>query len=1006
MSEARVRVDIVGGQKAADDLRALGKTGQESLDSLATSAKNLPPHLRLVDNVIDKLKGNIPTLAQQMEKAGKSTRDLESGAQKLANSLAKLDAEGSTVDFAARMGIKPETLGQLTTMEDKVKAVVNAIAGFTDIDVRNQLIDGLGIQELSPLVDGAIEQFDVMERRIAMIGTVGLGVFAAVGAAAFASVQFANESMDWAKELGQVAEDADVSQEALQRWRFAAEELGATADNLDTGLLGVAAGMKAVIDGSASVEMLEAWKQIGITPEQLVSFGNLEAAFPAIITGLENIGDKADQAKVAEKLGFDALIPVLGTTAGQFQNVANSAEAMADVVDKDATDALINARDELDNAEKAAKRAADRLQNSLIPWAVQTARAMAGISTAAADAIRWINGLAAAEANRRRAAAAEAVPFLARVAQVSPQLAAIGGGVVAGMAVTAGPATSRRQEPDYQTGSARMGPPSATPPPPPPPPSPPPPPPPPRAQRAPAPARRRVGPSTRPAMPRPPREPRAPQISAELRATLNEIERLSNKADEALKPVEALRNKLAAFADAGKAGKAGLADVATASTEITRAMIEAQMQANGLDRETREMFEGGELKTALDDVIAKILDYSEQARAGGGAVEYLDGHIGALVARLITQGRVAKETADLMEKLSKETADFMRESAKGLADLDREIADVGARIQGERDNRISNLRANLESPEQIRDRQLSQIQADYEASQGGPNAMTPEELARGGAAIEASYRAAAEAIRGASLEQKLLLGLIDGSVSSANDFLQVILEWAKQKILLAVLDPENQGGSFGSRLAGAFSAPRTSVGAGGGASAPAGGSGGGLGSFFQSLFSPRGTTTVPAGSSSGSGGGLFSSLLNLGTTIFGRAHGGAAFGGETFIAGENGPEIVRLPGNLSGMARISDAQSTMRQAMAYAENAGLPSNPVMPPTFAPTTVTATVINQLGVPARADVTSKSDGQGGVNLEIVMREIENKIETRFNDMKAGRDDRDLGAAFGIRRPLAGS
>jgi hypothetical protein len=1003
MADARVRLSVEGGAKAADELRMVGKTGKESLDKLAESAKDLPPHLRLIDNAVVSLAGDMPSLRSEMEKAGKTMADLEKGSAKLDAALAQISKEGGTASFLDFLKIDPAKFAGWDTAEKKIRGISTAIAGFDDAGARTNLIEALGIGELAPIVDGAVNSLDAMEGKLAMIGTVGLGVFAAVGAAAMASVQFANESMDWADKLGQTAEDANVSTEALQRWRFGAEELNGSSEALDRALSSVAKSMKAVLDGSASVEDLEAWAKIGITPEQLASFGSLEVAFPAIIEGLEGITDKAERAQLAERLGLGALSDQLDKGAGAFRRFSNSADEMVGVVGGASVDALRSASTELKDAERAAERAGEKLKNSLLPWAIALANAMAGIATQAARAIDAITRVGAAEDRRDQIRSAGLNRFMDRGDRSF-------GSRVGGLADFINPEVrqrnealngrptpspggrNRRGDPDqaiandlasdkarvlgsqlgrgaresldnYLARTARSLPSAAS-----------------SvssggrsrggssASRPPARASRGPVASRTPRAPATPRAPRVEQIPAALRATIAEIERLTSKAEAAEAPVETLRAKLAAFEDAGKKGKASLADVATASEVTARSMLEASLETAGLDRETRNLFKEGRLKAALDAATASTLAYATQNKAGTLSAAEMDAQVAGLTRRLVDQGKAAQETAD-----------FMEAAAKSLRKLDEDIAASDARIASARDNRIEGLRADIETPEQMRDRQLALLQDDFNASQGTATAMTPEELARGGAMIEASYKRAAEAIRGVSLEQQLLIGLIDGSVNSAQDFLKVILAWAQQKILMAVLDPNAEGGSFGSRLAGAF---------GGGKSSGSGG-GGGIGGFLQSLFSPKGTTTVPSGAS-----------------VFGHAHGGLEYAGQTFIAGESGPEIVRLPGNMAGVARISDAQSTMRQAMAYAENARVPMATAVPSAFAPTTVTATVINQLGVPGRAEVKSRSDGQGGLNLEIVMRQFEDKIESRFNDFKAGRDDRDLASSFGLRRPLAGS
>ncbi|MCA3695053.1 hypothetical protein, partial [Aquidulcibacter sp.] len=319
----------------------------------------------------------------------------------------RIQAENADAVKKALEGLGVTGQSAMKKLEAAAKAArpeTKAMAAAAD-DLKDQ-INGLG-QDI-PGVSAAL-------RGLGPVGTVVAGAFALVTAAVAAGMTAAREYMTWAADLTDAADAVQVNVEALQTWRFAMEEVGGTSEDLDAGLKGLNSTIGAIKTGLGDAKQLEALKELKLDPEVVRSWDSLDQALPAIIQGFENVGDEAARVRIAERLGFRELLPLLRLGADGFKGVAETATDLGVALDEKTVKAL-------DDANRRLEITADRMRNEAAPAAVFFANMMAGIGEAAADSLAQINPLIES-LNRAMRASRELQAEQARVAAYNPAAA-------------------------------------------------------------------------------------------------------------------------------------------------------------------------------------------------------------------------------------------------------------------------------------------------------------------------------------------------------------------------------------------------------------------------------------------------------------------------------------------------------------------------------------------------------------------------------------------------------
>jgi hypothetical protein len=290
----------------------------------------------------------------------------------------RIQAENADSVKRALEGLGVTGQSAMKKLEAAAKAArpeTKALAAAAD-DLKDK-ISGLG-QDV-PGVSAAL-------RGLGPAGTVVAGAFALVTAAVAAGMTAAREYMTWAADLTDAADAVQVNVEALQTWRFAMEEVGGTSEDLDAGLQGLNSTIGAIKTGLGDVKAMDALKELGLEPEVVRSWRDLDEALPAIIRGFESVSDEAARVRIAERLGIKELLPLLRQGSDGLSDLEKKAAELGVTVDKDTVKAL-------DEANRRLEIVGVRIRNDIAPAAVYFANLLADIGEAAANATGFVDRL-------------------------------------------------------------------------------------------------------------------------------------------------------------------------------------------------------------------------------------------------------------------------------------------------------------------------------------------------------------------------------------------------------------------------------------------------------------------------------------------------------------------------------------------------------------------------------------------------------------------------------------
>lgn len=290
----------------------------------------------------------------------------------------RIQAENADAVKKALEGLGVAGQSAMKKLEAAAKAArpeTKAMAAAAD-DLKDK-INGIG-QDI-PGVSAAL-------RGLGPVGTVVAAAFALVTAAVAAGMTAAREYMTWAADLTDAADAVQVNVEALQTWRFAMEEVGGTSEDLDAGLKGLNSTIGAIKTGLGDAKQLDALKELKLDPDVVRGWDNLEEALPDIIKGFENVGDEAARVRIAERLGFKELLPLLRQGSDGLSDFEKKAAELGVTVDKDTVRAL-------DEANRRLEIVGVRIRNDIAPAAAFFAGLMADIGEGAADATGSVGGL-------------------------------------------------------------------------------------------------------------------------------------------------------------------------------------------------------------------------------------------------------------------------------------------------------------------------------------------------------------------------------------------------------------------------------------------------------------------------------------------------------------------------------------------------------------------------------------------------------------------------------------
>lgn len=289
----------------------------------------------------------------------------------------------------------------------------------------------LGANEVKQGFEGLASRAGSVGTALGAFGVLGLAAAAALGALAIAT-QGAFEAMKGAADLTDAADRIGVGVEALQQWRYVADEAGvdtATLEGVMEKLNGTIGKFKL---GLGDGKLKPAFEELGITKEQLANVQTADQMLLLLADTLGQVRDRGQQVALARTLGVEEALPVIRLGREELERLTGAASELGLVLDQQTVKSL-------DEADRKMELASQQIKTL-------TTSAVEPLATALANAGAWVANWST-EMDRVRDKGPGWVDMLRRIASALP------GGTGFQTAWDAGSARGRRDQSGISPGT-------------------------------------------------------------------------------------------------------------------------------------------------------------------------------------------------------------------------------------------------------------------------------------------------------------------------------------------------------------------------------------------------------------------------------------------------------------------------------------------------------------------------------------------------------------------------
>jgi len=223
-------------------------------------------------------------------------------------------------------------------------------------------------------------------RGVSRMGTRLLGVGAAIAAPLNAATGFFARTGD---ALDKMSARTGVGAEALAELGFAAEQSGATIENVGKAIQRMNRRIGRITAGQGTASQVEALEALGLSAERLDGL-KPEERFLAIADAMANMGDRAEAAGLAQRAfgtEVDQLLPLLLQGGDAIEALRQEHRDLGLTMSDEATKAAARLTDALNILWNQAKMAAFQIGASLAPVAIRFAD---NASRVARRVLAWI----------------------------------------------------------------------------------------------------------------------------------------------------------------------------------------------------------------------------------------------------------------------------------------------------------------------------------------------------------------------------------------------------------------------------------------------------------------------------------------------------------------------------------------------------------------------------------------------------------------------------------------
>lgn len=211
-----------------------------------------------------------------------------------------------------------------------------------------------GAGEVKGAFDGLVGRAGSAGVALGALGAVGMMAAAALGALTVA-IHGTFAAMDGAATLTDTAERIGVGVQALQEWRYVADEAGVDTAKLEAGMEKLNGVMGKFKLGLGDAKLKPVFEELGITKAQLDNVTTADEMLTLLSNTLGQVGDRAKQVALARSLGIEELLPILRLGADEIEQFKNQASELGFVMGSETVA-------ELDKADRAMERAGQQFR--------------------------------------------------------------------------------------------------------------------------------------------------------------------------------------------------------------------------------------------------------------------------------------------------------------------------------------------------------------------------------------------------------------------------------------------------------------------------------------------------------------------------------------------------------------------------------------------------------------------------------------------------------------------
>lgn len=257
---------------------------------------------------------------------------------------------------------------------------------------------------------------------LSAVGPAGLAAAAGIGAAIAAGaalIAATKSAMNFAEALETSAKAAGVAVTTLQTYRYAGDQAGVSIEGVDGALKGFTATLGQAEAGQQRA--LKTFQALGFTQDQLKSFSSVDAALDAVVDKVSSLGNAAETAGLAKKLGMSELTPLLEEGAAKIAALRTEAVNLGVVMDGNVVKSLADA----ERGFKSASSVIDvQFKSALVDIAPLLVDAIKLIAEAARALNDFLNNFKAVQNRSTQALRDDEAGIATHISQLVPQIKA------------------------------------------------------------------------------------------------------------------------------------------------------------------------------------------------------------------------------------------------------------------------------------------------------------------------------------------------------------------------------------------------------------------------------------------------------------------------------------------------------------------------------------------------------------------------------------------------------